>query len=295
MKKYAPICLFTYNRLKETIRTIEALQNNRLAEESELFIFSDGSKDEFSKAKVLEVRKYINKVKGFKKVTIFESKVNKGLAKSIIDGVSQIILEYRKVIVLEDDLISAPNFLEFMNEALNFYSDNNKVFSISGFTLDLPSLKRYNKDFYYGYRASSWGWGTWKNRWFDIDWDLKDYDSFINSKNLRKKFQRGGSDLPRMLSNQMEGKIDSWAVRWCYNQFKKNQLTVFPSKSKIMSIGFGPEATHTKTTSRFETFLDESMQRKFNFSDEIEMDNNLVREFRAKFSIYRRLIDRLRF
>lgn len=289
----APVCLFNYNRLLETKQTVEALKNNYLAFASELFIFSDGPKDDASAKKVNEVREYLKTINGFKSITIYESPTNKGLANSIISGVTEIIEKHGKVIVLEDDLITSPNFLNFMNQALNFYEKNNKIFSISGYTLELPSLKYTKKDFYYGYRASSWGWATWLDRWQKVDWEIKDYTAFVKSRALKSKFRRGGADLPRMLRNQMTGRIDSWAIRWCYNQFKKNQLTVFPTKSKIVSIGFGDNATHTKTTKRFDTKLDTSNKVNFDFEQEIILNKKLIKEHKFKFSLIIRLLDRL--
>ena len=287
----APICLFTYNRLNETQQTVFALQKNFLAHESELFIFSDGPKNEESVYKVNQVRSFIKNITGFKSVTIFESKRNKGLANSIIQGVTKIIEKYSKVIVLEDDLITSPNFLDFMNQALDFYHNNSNIFSISGYTMNLPTLKGYSKDFYLGYRASSWGWATWNNRWVNVDWGLKDYKEFLNNSEQIIAFRRGGSDMPQMLKSQMNGKIDSWAIRWCYNQFKKDQLTVFASSSKIQSIGFGENATHTKKTKRFDTEIDKSEKINFNFNSKIELNKNLIREFRNKFSFINRLKD----
>lgn len=293
MKTFAPICLFLYNRLEETKTSIEALKNNHLASESELYIFSDGWKNDASKEKIIQVREYIKSIDGFKKITIKESPLNKGLATSIIDGVSEVMNLYGSVIVLEDDLITSPNFLKFMNEGLNFYKDNSSIFSISGYSMDLPSLKKYDKDYYLGVRASSWGWATWSRSWIDIDWYIKDYKDFKHSFKAKKEFRKGGSDAPRMLANQMSKKIDSWAIRWCYNQFKRNQYTIFPTLSKVVSIGFGASATHTKQTKRFDTILDSSDQSSFVFDKTVITNKKLIKEFKVKFSILNRLKDKL--
>ena len=122
---------------------------------------------------------------------IYESPYNKGLACSIIDGVTKIVNDYEKIIVLEDDLITTPNFLNFMNQALHFYITDATIFSISGYTLNLPSLPSYSKDFYLGYRGSSWGWGTWKDRWDEVDWEIKDYDKFKIDPLAQLRFMRG--------------------------------------------------------------------------------------------------------
>ena len=289
----APICLFTYNRPNETRKTIEALQRNYLALESELFIFSDGPKNEADVAKVNEVREFLRNVKGFKSVTLFESRQNNGLANSIILGVSQIIEKHGRIIVLEDDLITSPNFLNFLNQALDFYKANKMIFSVSGYSLDLPSLENFKCDYYLGYRASSWGWGTWKNRWENVNWEIQDFNRFIWNPVKHFQFLRGGSDLSLMLWRQMNGKIDSWAIRWCYHQFKYDLYTVFPSKSKIISIGFGDSATHTKKTNRFDTNLDTGVQKAFLFDKDPLVNMKFIKEFRNKFSILNRLKDRL--
>lgn len=290
--KLSPICLFTFNRLKETKKTLQALQLNNLASKSELYIFSDGWKNDSQKNKILEVREFLNTVSGFKKITIIESNFNKGLANSIISGVTQVINNYGKVIVVEDDLITSSNFLDFMNNALNFYKENTSVFSISGYTMDLPSLESYADDYYIGVRASSWGWGTWSRSWIDIDWEIKDYERFIKSHKLRNEFRKGGSDMPRMLANQMNNKIDSWAIRWCYNQFKRKQYTIYPKVSKVVSIGFGSDATHTKKTTRFDVEIDKSDQLNFIFNNKNIVNNKLLREFKNKFSVLSRIRDK---
>ena len=293
MKNLAPICLFTYSRLNETKRTIDCLKNNHLADQSDLYIFSDGPKNHLVAENVDSVRKYLKKITGFRSVTIIESENNRGLATSIISGVSLIIKIKGKVIVLEDDLISSRNFLSFMNEALEFYEGNHKIFSISGFTLRLPSLKNYSKDFYLGYRASSWGWGTWADRWDQVDWEVREYAAFQQNPFQKLKFMRGGSDMPGMLKKQMEGRIDSWAIRWCFDQYKKNMLTVFPATSKIKNIGIGEHATHTKKTKRFETSLDIGGKIKFHFDNYPLIDKKLLKEFKNNSSIIRRLKDKL--
>jgi hypothetical protein len=178
-----------------------------------------------------------------------------------------------------------------MNQALYFYENNSKIFSISGYTMNLPSLKTYSKDYYLGVRASSWGWATWKNRWNNVDWEVSDYQKFKLNPLKQFKFMRAGSDMPGMLKSQMNGKIDSWAIRWCFYQFNKEMYTVFTSSSKIRSIGFGENATHTKKTKRFDTEIDKSEKINFNFNSKIELNKNLIREFRNKFSFLNRLKD----
>ena len=294
MNKLAPIVIFTYNRLSETIRTIEALQKNYLAKESELFIFSDGAKDIEGRAKVDAVRAYLKTIQGFNNIHIKESPVNKGLANSIIDGVTEVVVKYGNIIVLEDDLVSSPNFLDFMNQGLDYYKNDPDVISISGYTLDLPSLSEYDKDFYIGLRASSLGWGTWSDKWENIDWDVKDYSAFRKDYNKKFNFYKIGSDMPGMLKRQMTNKIDSWAIRWCYHQFKNNLVTVFASKSKINHIGDGEDATNAEGATKFHTPLDIGTQRTFHFDQNKKIDKKILNEFSGKFSIKTRALGKLK-
>lgn len=289
----APICLFTYNRINELKQTVEALQRNNLSNQSELFIFSDGPKNDLDNIKVDEVRKYIRSIQNFMSIKIFESGDNKGLANSIIEGVTEIINEYGKVIVLEDDLITSINFLDFMNQALNYYEKYENIFSISGYTAKLKSLSNYEYDNYFSRRASSWGWATWSNKWDAVDWKVKDFKIFRRNPIDRIHFNRGGSDMTKMLISQQNGKIDSWAIRWCFSQFKSKQLTVFPKISKVNNIGIGQNSTHTKRGKRFETELDTTNKIKFKFNHMVKLNKNIDKNFRSFYSIRNRVIGRL--
>ncbi len=290
----APICLFTYNRLTELQQTVAALQQNFLASESELIVFSDGAKNAASQSKVDAVRQYIHTIIGFKTVQIIESPVNKGLANSIIGGVTQVLEQYGKVIVLEDDLITSRNFLDYMNQSLDFYASNDRILSVSGFSFSKSVLKTYTSDISFGLRASSWGWATWKNRWEKIDWSVKTYRSFKCNWLKRWKFNLGGSDLSNMLDNQMAGEIDSWAIRFCYHQFQHNLLDVFPIQSKVTNIGFGTEATNNKRGCfRFSTTLDVSNVRVFSLLDKIKLNKSLLLKAYWPHSIFMRIIARL--
>lgn len=186
---------------------------------------------------------------------------NKGLAKSVITGVSQVIEKYGKVIVMEDDLISTEDFLQYMNDALNYYEKNQKIWSISGFNIPIKMPKDYKSDVYLSYRGCSWGWATWKDRWDKVDWDVTDYDEFKKNKRLRKKLNRGGRDMANMLDLQMEGKIDSWAIRWCYSQSKQDMFTVYPVKSRIRNIGLDGSGTHSGVTSHYDVVLRQETQK----------------------------------
>lgn len=283
----APVCLFTYKRLDTLTSTIDALKNNNLANQSDLFIFSDGAKNNEDIPYIKEVRRILETVSGFNSVTIKEGKYNKGLASSIIEGISEIINIYGKVIVLEDDLVVSTNFLNFMNDALGFYENESQVFSIAGYT---PLIFDPKEDVYFTQRASSWGWATWSNRWNRIDWNVSDYSTFKKNKRERRCFNKMGSDMFRMLDRQQRGIIDSWAIRWCYHQFKKELYTVVPTISKVQNVGTSNSATHTKDNhNRFYTLLDDSERTDFIFSNEIKLNPYYLKQFLRQYSIYTRL------
>lgn len=285
----APICLFTYNRLELTKATINNLHKNYLATESELFVFSDGWKNESCKHKVVEVRNFLKTISGFKKITIFEVDSNKGLATSIIDGITQILSEYDNIIVLEDDLLTTPNFLDFMNQCLTRYKDDDSIISVSGHSLKFKLPQGYSSDVYVHGRADSWGWATWKNRWDIIDWEVSDWDSFKKDKNQRIRFNKNGSDMFPMLQDFMERKNNSWAIRFCYTQFKLNKITVFPIISKVDNIGFGEDSSNCNSYNRFKVDLDNTKNRCFVFPKKLVSSNEIQKQIVGYYSIKTRI------
>ncbi|WP_017732623.1 glycosyltransferase family protein [Nafulsella turpanensis] len=290
MKNYAPILLFTYKRLDTLKKTISALQKNYLANESELFIFSDGPKSEKDQMQVNEVRAFLVNVNGFKNVKVKEAQSNKGLANSIITGVTEVLESFDKVIVLEDDLLTTPNFLNFMNKSLVQFENISLVFSISGYSFNLGKSSLDSADAYFLSRGWSWGWATWKNRWGEVDWQVKDYENFKSDKRRQKEFAQGGSDLNKMLRHQMEGKLDSWAIRWFYHQFIKGGLTLYPVHSKVYNNGFDAYATHTNgSDKRYRPFLDVEHADAFLFPDLVEKHPFYQMKFQQKMGIRARL------
>lgn len=285
----APICLFTYNRIDETRQTVEALKANFLAKDSELFIFADGAKNDVNKEQVKEVRAYLKTITGFKNITIFESDENKGLANSIIAGVTQIIDQYGKIIVLEDDIYTSKNFLVYMNQCLVKYKNIEEVYSIGGYSFPNITPKKYNYDVYFTKRGTSWGWATWKNRWMSVNWNITNYKMYLPSKLDEKSFNNIGTDLSGMLKKQCEGKIDSWYIRWIYNQYKHNKYSVLPTISKVKNNGLNTSATHTKNrTLRFKTTLDYSNKSHFNLPDNVAMNKYVLKKFTNKYSLLSR-------
>ncbi|NHF61379.1 glycosyltransferase family 2 protein [Flavobacteriaceae bacterium TP-CH-4] len=285
----SPIAVFAYNRLDHLQETISALRQCTLADESELFIFCDGPREK-DIAAVRAVRDYIKTIEGFKRMQYRFSESNKGLANSIIQGVTEILETYDSIIVLEDDLVTSTNFLSFMNQAVRAFKKEQKVFSIAGYTMPIKLPDDYPYDNYFTGRASSWGWATWKNRWEQVDWHVSDYRSFSKNPIEQRRFNRMGSDLSGMLKSQMNGEISSWAIRWCYHQFKNDFYTVYPTVSKIVNIGFGEQATHTSSVNnRFATNLDVAEKHQFNFQLQPMLMKPIIHQFTAIYSLKTRI------
>lgn len=248
----APIVLFVYNRPNHTRKTIEALQKNHLAKDSILYIFADGAKTSANDeqiASVQQTRDYIKTVSGFKEVVIEEAQQNKGLANSVIYGVTKVINQYGKVIVVEDDLVTSPHFLRLLNEQLEVYKDDGRIFMVTGCNYNIKMPWYYRKDMYITHRGNSTGWGCWKECWDCADWNITDYHEFMSNPRKQALFNRGGDDLTPMLRMQMEGKIDSWAIRWEYTMYKYDAYCVHPVKTFLWNSGFDGSGIHSGTRS----------------------------------------------
>jgi len=248
--QYAPIALFTYNRADHTKQAVESLLKNVEAKDSDLFIFSDGPKNEKAKKGVEENREYIRTLKdvngnangNFKSVTIIEREKNWGLANSLIAGITEIVNKYGKVIVVEDDLILSPYFLQFMNEALEKYKDDDRVSAISGFLN--PIGGEVPNTFFLRYFAC-WGWATWKR-----GWDLLNQDANALLKQIRWRTRHFNFDQIANFYGQLYcqklGLISSWAIRFYASSYLRNKLILYPGVSTTIQTGRDGSGTHSK-------------------------------------------------
>ena len=239
---YAPILLFVYNRPEHTRRCIESLLKNSLAFESNLFIYADGAKDSTQQEAVNEVRNYIRSIQGFKQITLMERSENWGLARNIIDGVTTQVNRYGKVIVLEDDLVVAPYFLQFMNDALEVYKNEPRVGHIQAcdFTQDssLPATFLIKW-------TGSWGWATWDRAWKHFNPNGNELLQELEERKLTHVFDFNGKyGFTRMLRRQIEGKNNSWAIRWNASLFLKDILSLNVGRSLVQNEGFDGSGTN---------------------------------------------------
>lgn len=251
--EFAPVALFVYKRPRHTQKTVEALRANSLANKTDLYIFSDGPRTEQDGEFVQQVRNYIAEVKGFKSINIIERYENHGLSRSIIDGVSHLCRERGRVIVLEDDLVVSPFFLEFMNDGLDLYEKNENVISIHGYSY--PTLHKLPELFFLR-GADCWGWATWRRGWDLFEADGSKLLSRLRACGLRKEFDFNGTyPYTRMLQDQVRGKNDSWAIRWYASAFLEKRLTLYPGRSLVHNIGNDSSGTHCGSSGDFAGML----------------------------------------
>ncbi|MFZ5553410.1 MAG: glycosyltransferase [Bacteroidota bacterium] len=248
MNRYAPVVLFVYNRPEHTRKTLESLSRNPESALSDLFIFCDGPKkntDEMNLEKIKEVRKVIREKTWCKNIIISESEVNKGLADSVISGVTQILSQHDKVIVLEDDLVLSSGFLKYMNTALDRYRDNSGVWMISGYNFPVKEIKA-DHSAYFIPLTSTQAWATWKRAWAMFDPQAKGYEELKTNTQLRREFNLNDTfDYSSMLISQMETQnISSWAIRLWWSVFRSKGLVLYPDKSLIANTGWDGSGAH---------------------------------------------------
>lgn len=273
---YAPIALFTYNRADHTQMAVESLLRNIEAKVSDIFIFSDGPKNENAVESVRKNREYIRGLKkqdgiGFKSVTLIERDKNWGLANNLIDGITRLTEKYGRVIVVEDDLIVSPFFLKYMNDALEKYKDDDRVASIAAFLNpvkgDVPNT------FFLRYFAC-WGWATWKR-----GWELLIDDDRELLRRLRWKkndFNIGGTGpFYGILYCDKVGLNNSWAIRFYASQFLAGKLQLFPGKTMAVQSGMDGSGTHSSSSPVYDNM-------KLSQTP-IELDDILVEENREMY------------
>jgi hypothetical protein len=291
--KTSPIALFVYNRPNLTRHVLLALRKNKLFRSSKLFIFSDGPKDNDSDKSVNKVRNVLSHYNNLKNINITLNKDNKGLSTSIITGVSNILSDFKSVIVLEDDLITSTYFLKYMNTGLSLYEKETDVASIHSYFYPVNSINQL-PNYFFLKGADCWGWATWRDRWDLFENNPDKLLNKINSMNLSYEFsleKRAG--FYNMLKDTCKGKIDSWAIRWHASMYLQNKLTLYPKVSFIHNIGNDGSGTHKAKTDSFKT----KINLNFDGIKNIQLTENLIaREKLANFMLkireplYKRLL-----
>lgn len=246
----APIALFAYNRPDHFRRVTDALALNPEVVASRLFVYSDAPKSAAAAEQVMQVRSRAYRLKGFGSVDVIEQRSNQGVGRSIINGVGDLTARFGKVIVLEDDLLPSPHFLSYMNGALDLYRDAEEVVSIHGYSY--PVRAPLPETFFLR-GADCWGWATWKRGWELFEADGRKLLRELESRDLSYDFDLNGSyPYTQMLRNCIDGKNDSWAIRWYASAFLRGKLTLYPGSSQVRNIGTDGSGVHVGATESFE-------------------------------------------
>lgn len=301
--RLAPIVLFAYARPDHTLRTLEALATNTLASQSHLYIYVDGPKmnatDEL-KLRNAEVRKIVHSKQWCGEVDIIVQKANKGLARSIRDGVTDIVTKYGRVIVMEDDLVTSPAFLSYMNKALDFYESYPAVFSIGAYTYPPQRMaipKDYDFDTYACLRNCSWGWATWRDRWEKTDWEAKHYQYMKSHPAVKDAFNRMGDDEFGMFYAQQERGLNIWSILFTMAHFEHHAVAILPCQSYVDNIGLDGSGENCGTQEALQqTALSTNEDPKF--LDIIYEDKRIINAFynvncRQRLPLWKRAVNRL--
>lgn len=279
----APIALFVYNRPDHTRRTLQALAANDLADKSDLIVFSDGPKGPRDAAAVSAVRNAVQSAAGFRKIDIRESSSNRGLARSIIDGVTQVLESHGKLIVLEDDLVTSAAFLMFMNAALSRYQDNRGVWHVSGW--NYPLDPEGMPEAYFSPIMNCWGWATWKDRWSHF---AKDPDDLIRRHGKDKAWIRkfnldGAHDFWSQVKGNASGELSTWAIFWFATIFLRGGMCLNPTRTYVQNIGIDGSGTHCGEHDAYRAEL--SMRMIQTWPQELTSDERVLERIRL---FYRR-------
>ena len=288
---FAPIVLFCYNRPWHTQMCLDALAQNPEAKYSTLYIYCDGEKNDSSEEaaeNIKQVRIIVRSETRFKEVYIIEQETNKGLTGSIIAGVSEIINRYGKIIVLEDDIVPSVGFLKYMNEALALYMIEEKVGCIHAWNYCLDS-NDYNDSTFFLRGADCWGWATWARSWNLFNQDGRELLNSIIIEKLEFDFDRRGTHpFTIMLKDQIEGKNDSWAIRWHASLFLMGKYCLQPTKSIVKNIGLDSSGVHCGHSYIKQAPIDyinltklDVRESEWFFKEYLHLENENVREIKS--------------
>ena len=273
----APIALFVYNRPQHTRRTVAALQRNGLAAASDLYIFSDAAKSADQEDAVAEVRRLVATIQGFRSVIVCERSQNLGLAQSIIGGVTALCREHGRVIVLEDDIVVAPHFLQFMNQALEIYADRERIMHISGYMF--PIRRRGLPETFFYRPTSCWGWATWQRAWQFFEKDIASLDRRMAPQQRQRFNLDGAHDFWAQVEGNRSGAMTTWAIFWYASVFLRDGLCLHPARSLVQNIGHDGSGIHCGSERHFDTEM--ASEPVTHFAAELAENPLVLRRMRA--------------
>ncbi|MGV0646772.1 hypothetical protein ABQE44_25665 [Mycolicibacterium sp. XJ2546] len=232
----APIAVFAYNRPDRLAALMRSLERCEGFSRSPIKIFVDGPRSQVDRTAVDDVRTFVTGL-AHPNVGHVISPTNKGLRNSVFEGVSQLLAEYDRVIVLEDDLVLSPIALSYFNEALDYYAADPRVWSVSGYIPDVPKLRDFPRAVILP-SAHSWGWATWSRAWRQFDLDARPRDENLRAESFRQVIDMNGYHRFRFaLSLSIAGYTDSWYLHWLYTIVQHGGRSVFPPRRVLYNYG----------------------------------------------------------
>ncbi len=250
----SPVAVFAFRRPGHLRRTLDALARCPEASLSRVTIFCDGPRSDSDRVAVEQVVEEAKRPRPFLSVDVVVHPENQGLSAAITTGVSKMLSQHESVIVIEDDIVTAPGFLRFMNDGLHRFATDERVISIHGYSYPTSPTEPF---FVRG--ADCWGWATWRRGWALYEADGAALLRRLRAERLIDDFDFNGSyPYSRMLEDQIEGKNDSWAVRWYASAFLAERLTLYPGRTLVQNIGTDGTGTHGAWTGRFTDELAEA-------------------------------------
>jgi hypothetical protein len=274
---YSPICLFTYKRLEHFEKSIESLRQNYLAKYSDLYICSNAAIYNDDIKTVNDIRKFASGIGGFANVTLIKNEINKGQEETFLKNITNILNTYKKIIVLEEDMVTTKNFLNYMNDALDHYEGAKRINSIAGYTLPIENKLFDYTDTYFIQRSCSWGWATWVDRWLLMKWTITKGD--LHKINWFK-FNSAGYDKYNMLSEVVNQKLNAWDIKTDYTMYINDLFTVYPKKSFLWNIGMDGSGEHCGVTNMFNPILIDENIIDFHFNDSIVVNRKILKKFK---------------
>ena len=281
----APIGISTYIRIDHLRQTVNALLKNELADQSVVYFFSDAPQEGHER-QVAQVREYIRTVKGFSEVVLIERKSNSRVFNNR-EGMRSVLQKHGRIIFLEEDIVTAPGFLRYMNESLEFYQHNPKVLSVIGYCPPISIPHDLRSDNFFLKRFSAWGFGTWSHKFDPFGFQISETEvsKVFGSIRLRARFKSRGVDMLDMLKREVRGDIDALDVKVMFSNFLNDTYCSYPTESFVQNIGFDGTGVHCGVTNKF---VHEGLCEKikgFSFSEFVEEDERILKEnykFRAR-------------
>jgi hypothetical protein len=284
MSERTIIGVFCYKRAGKLKASMEALLQNPECATMDIVFFCDGHKGERDYEGVMETRAYIDSLTGFRNIYKHYRERNISTGPNFKQGITWLCENYDQFIVVEDDLVVTPNYIKYLLDALDFYKHDPSIFCVTGFAFPLQK-GAYPFDTIIHRRFCSYGWGAWSNRVAKVIWDKDELSGLMEGPQFKKRLDREGHDLYRMLKKQISGAISTWDIQMQVHVAQNDLKVVYPVLSKTHNIGFDNESTNTFGVDYLKTVTDPGDQRTFNFCPADREDLPMQKQLRKPYQL----------